>query len=54
MGTTSPMPLWSTGWRTPGRLLAMEGVPHNIASTCTSPKDSVELRLGTTITSRFG
>ena len=54
MGTTSPIPVCSTACRTPGRLLAMDGVPHSIASTCTNPNDSVELRLGTTMTSRLG
>ena len=48
-GTTSPMPVLCGGTRTPGRSLAMEGVPHSIASTCTSPNDSVELRLGSTV-----
>src|SRR5215213_353180 len=47
-GTTSPIPVRSTGWRTLGRSLATTGVPQSIASTWTSPKDSVELTLGTT------
>ena len=52
MGQTSPMPVIRTGCRTPGRSLAIEGVPRSIASTWTRPNDSVELRLGTTRTSR--
>jgi len=52
IGTTSPIPVMRGGWRTPGRSLATDGVPHSMASTCTRPKDSVELRLGTTSTSQ--
>jgi len=47
-GTTSPMPVIITGWRTPGSALAIDGAPHNIPSTCTNPNDSVEFRLGNT------
>src|SRR5450830_115938 len=38
--TMAPMPVASTGWRTPGRSLAITGIPRIIASTCTIPKAS--------------
>jgi hypothetical protein len=43
------MPVVATGTRTPGRSLATTGVPASIDSTCTIPKLSVRLRLGSTV-----
>ncbi len=51
-GTISPIPLRTTGCRTPGKSAATTGVPHMNASTCTIPKDSVLLIEGTVITSQ--
>ena len=39
------------GMRTPLKLLAMTGLPRDIASNCTNPKASNELVLGNTRTS---
>jgi hypothetical protein len=45
---SSPIPVVRTTSRTPGSPLATTGVPHSIASTWTSPNDSVEFTLATT------
>ena len=38
------MPVVCTDTRTPGKALHIDGVPHNIASTCTKPKVSVDMK----------